>query len=83
MEKELPSVGRVIFEDSETGETKLINTSDKRFQSQYKTYTKEIQESFARQLRRRGIDNFEFSTSSDYAKTLQEFFNTRGNRIKR
>ena len=79
-ERELPAVGRVLFEDAESGETITINTSEEKFRKQYQSYTQETQESFIRQLRRRGIDNFEFSTTSDYAKALQEFFHTRVNR---
>ena len=73
-------MGRVLFEDAESGETITINTSEEKFRKQYQAYTQEVQESFVRKLKRRGIDNFEFSTTSDYAKTLKEFFHTRVNR---
>ena len=79
-ERKLPAVGRVLFEDAESGETITINTSEEKFRKQYQAYTQEVQESFVRKLKRRGIDNFEFSTTSDYAKTLKEFFHTRVNR---
>ncbi len=79
-ERKLPAVGRVLFEDAESGETITINTSEEKFRKQYQAYTQEAQESFVRKLKRRGIDNFEFSTTSDYAKTLKEFFHTRVNR---
>ncbi|MEJ6524501.1 MAG: DUF58 domain-containing protein [Opitutales bacterium] len=79
-ERKLPAVGRVLFEDAESGETITINTSEEKFRKQYQAYTQEVQESFVRKLKRRGIDNFEFSTTSDYAKALKEFFHTRVNR---
>ena len=83
IEKEIPNVGRVHFEDAETGETIIINSSNKDFRRQYREHTQNIQETFVRRLRRRGIDNFQFSTDSDYVKALREFFHLRGNRIGR
>ena len=80
IEKDFPNVGRVHLEDAETGETIIVDSSNKDFRNQYKEHTEKIQESFIRRLRRRGIDNFQFSTDSDYVKTLREFFHLRGNR---
>ena len=80
IEKEIPNVGRVHFEDAETGETIILDSSNKDFRRRYREHTQNIQEAFVRRLRRRGIDNFQFSTDSDYVKTLREFFHLRGNR---
>ena len=80
IEIEIPRVGRVCFEDAETGEIILINTSNKTFQKQYQENALTTQDTLVRQMRRRGIDNFQFSTDSDYAKALQGFFQTRVNR---
>ena len=79
-EKEFPNVGRVCLEDAETGETIILNTANENFSKHFKLHAEEVQESFVRNLRRRGIDNFQFSTQSDYVKALQEFFLIRGNR---
>ena len=80
IEKEIPNVGRVHFEDAETGETIILDSSNKDFRRQYRKHTQNRQETFIRKLRRRGIDNFQFSTESDYVKALREFFHLRGNR---
>lgn len=80
IEKEIPNVGRVHFEDAETGETIILDSSNKDFRKQYRENTQNRQETFIRRLRRRGIDNFQFSTDSDYVKDLREFFHLRGNR---
>ena len=77
---ELPNVGRILLEDAETGECLMLNSSDKDFLMRYKEHAKTAQESFIQNLRRRGIDNFQFSTDSDYVKSLREFFHLRGNR---
>ena len=80
IEKDFPNVGRVHLEDAENGETIVLDSSNKSFRKQYKELTRKKQENFIRNLRRRGIDNFGFSTDSDYVKTLREFFHLRGNR---
>ena len=80
IEKEIPNVGRVHFEDAETGETIILDSSNKDFRKQYREHSQNRQETFIRRLRRRGIDNFQFSTDSDYVKALREFFHLRGNR---
>ena len=80
IEKEIPNVGRVHFEDAETGETIILDSSNKDFRRQYRVHTHNKQETFIRIIRRRGIDNFQFSTDSDYVKALREFFHLRGNR---
>ena len=80
IEKEIPNVGRVHFEDAETGETIILDSSNKDFRKQYREHTQNRQETFIRRLRRRGIENFQFSTDSDYVKALREFFHLRGNR---
>ena len=80
VEKEIPNLGRIFFEDPETGETILINTSNANFQKNYQNFTKSTQESFSQCLKRRGIDHFKFSTDSDYSKSLQEFFLKRRKR---
>ena len=83
IEKEIPNVGRVHFEDAETGETIILDSSNKDFRRQYRVHTQNRQETFIRRLRRRGIDNFQFSTDSDFVKALREFFHLRGNRKAR
>ncbi len=80
IEKKIPPVGIVQFEDAETGELVLVNTSSKKFQNLYAENAISIQNKFIQSLRKRGIDNFLFSTNSDYTKTLQEFFYRRSRR---
>ena len=82
IEVSIPQVGLVNFEDAETGETFLVNTSNKEFQDFYSTNVRSIKEEFGKKLRRRGIDHFKYSTSSDYAKALKEFFHARKSKSK-
>jgi len=76
-ELEIPNVGTVHLEDSETGEKIYLNTSSRNFREEYKKLNQEHRQEFEKRLRRRGVDHFEFSTDSDYVRSLQEFFHMR------
>ncbi len=76
-ELEIPNVGMVHLEDSETGEKIYLNTSNRNFREEYKKLNREHRQEFEKRLRRRGVDHFEFSTDSDYVRSLQEFFHMR------
>jgi len=76
-ELEIPNVGMVHLEDSETGEKIYLNTSSRNFREEYKKLNQEHRQEFEKRLRRRGVDHFEFSTDSDYVRSLQEFFHMR------
>ena len=76
-ELEIPNIGMVHLEDSETGEKIYLNTSSRNFREEYKKQNQEHRQEFEKKLRRRGVDHFEFSTDSDYVRSLQEFFHMR------
>ena len=76
-ELEIPNVGMVHLEDSETGEKTYLNTSNRNFREEYKKLNQEHRQEFEKRLRRRGVDHFEFSTDSDYVRSVQEFFHMR------
>lgn len=76
-ELEIPNVGMVCLEDAETGKIITVDTSRSNFRQEYARIRKKNQEEFGKRLRRRGVDNFEFATDSDYVATLQEFFRMR------
>ena len=79
-EKSLPPVGIVHFEDAETGQTMMIDTSRESFSKQFAHLSDETQNRFEQRLKRRGIDSFSFSTESDFVKILKEFFQMRKNK---
>ncbi len=76
-ELEIPDIGIVHLEDSESGGKIHINTSSRNFREEFQKLNKEHREEFEKRLRRRGVDHFEFSTNSDYVAALQEFFRMR------
>lgn len=82
-ELEIPNVGIVQFEDAETGERELIDTGCRNFRENYLKKNREGREEFEKRLRRRGVDSFDFSTDSDYVRSLKEFFRMRKSRRSR
>jgi len=79
-EKIIPNAGLVELEDCESGETFTVDTSNASFRKEYiNNYAKE-EEMLHANLRKRGIDAFNFSTSDDYALALQDFFRMREKR---
>ena len=69
-ERELPNVGLIEMQDSETGLVATIDSSDPVTRLKYKnTYAKADAE-FSKELQKRGIDGFNFSTEEDFSQKL-------------
>ena len=79
-EREIPKAGLTILEDAETGAVTMVDFSNKKLMEEYTRSANEAQANFQQRLRRRGIDHFEFSTTSDYVLVLRDFFRIRKNR---
>jgi len=79
-ETELPSVGRVILEDAETGELLEVNTSEAKVQRLYREQNEQRLERMARVFKRAGIDQFTVQTQEPYISALRAFFKKRGSR---
>ena len=76
-ERELPNVGLIQMQDSETGLVATIDSSDPATRLKYKnTYAKADAE-FCKELQKRGIDGFDFSTKEDFSQKLYSFFKMR------
>jgi len=80
VETKLPSVGLVDFEDSETGQLITLDTSQEPLRLAYGQMIEHKNNAFTRELRKRGIDSFDFSSSTDYLSALQHFFQMRQKR---
>ena len=79
-ELELPAIGYVEFEDLESGETIIVNTSDRRFNRNFKekkTRILEAQKSFFRQV---GVDLLQIETDEYYLEPIVKFFRLREKR---
>jgi|APGre2960657444_1045066.scaffolds.fasta_scaffold40855_2 uncharacterized protein (DUF58 family) len=80
-ERELPNVGRIVFEDAETGEIVELNTTDARTRKLFAEKAASQLEGQRRTLRRAGIDTIELQTDQPYLKALTKFFKTRYHRL--
>ncbi|MFI3291078.1 MAG: DUF58 domain-containing protein [Opitutales bacterium] len=76
-ERELPDIGTICLEDSETGETLDVNTSNKNFRQQYEYFNTQRLRDFKRNLAKNAIDMLEIDSTKDYIKSLKDFFEKR------
>jgi uncharacterized protein (DUF58 family) len=79
-ELELPNLGRLIFQDAETGQVVEVNTGDARKRAAFAERQAKTQEDTARLFRRAGIDAMQLRTDVDYGATLAKFFENREKR---
>jgi uncharacterized protein (DUF58 family) len=82
-ELELPSIGRLIFKDAETGEVVEINTSDSHKRRAFADRQSKQQAELLRMLRSANIDAIQLRTDQDYGPALGRFFETREKRRRR
>ena len=80
-ELELPDVGRVVFEDAETGERLVVNTSDRRARLRFAENVADMQEQIPASFRRFGVDTITLRTDADYVPALRNFFRNRERRL--
>jgi len=79
-EVELPSAGIIEFQDAETGEIILIDTSSGRFRKQYKNRSGQRFDELKNTLRSINIDCININTDKPYIHDLIEFFHMRRRR---
>jgi len=79
-ELELPALGRLVFNDAETGEVVEINTGDERRRTAFAERQARAQADLTRLFRSAGIDAIRLRTDQPYAAELGRFFETREKR---
>jgi uncharacterized protein (DUF58 family) len=79
-EMELPALGRLTFEDAETGEIMEINTAYAGSRDAFAVRRKKQLADLARQFRSSGIDAIQLRTDEPYSAALGNFFETRERR---
>lgn len=77
LENNLPDLGIVPIQDSESGEWQWFNTSSSEFKEQMEADYKANSEDFSKNLRKRGIDSIQISTEDDYYHALIQLFHKR------
>ena len=79
-EMELPSLGRLVLTDAETGEVVEINTGDARKRASFAQRQAQAHVDIGRLFRSAGIDAIQLRTDRPYAIELARFFETREKR---
>ncbi len=79
-EMELPSLGRLILQDAETGEVVEVNTSDENRRTAFARQQVKAQADLLRLFRSLNIDSIQLRTDQPYAAGLGRFFETREKR---
>lgn len=79
-ELELPSMGFLQLQDRETGEIMMINTSDKRFQADFRAEVSQAARARRDTFRSMGIEEINLRTDEDLVRPLLRFFHSREGR---
>ena len=76
-EKQIPEIGYVYLEDSETEEQILVNTSDKKFQKQYSEIINEKIKNDQKNMNKLGIDMIKLSNEESFDITINRYFRNK------
>ncbi|NND77910.1 MAG: DUF58 domain-containing protein [Flavobacteriales bacterium] len=76
-EEDLPDMGYVEFLDSETGQTKWVNTSNKKVRETFRVEAAERKEFLRVLFKKAGVDMAQISTGESYVKPLINLFKKR------
>jgi len=81
-EKELPDIGPVIMEDSETGEQVYVDTHDKKFRARFEKAVQQRESSLNVSFNHTGVDVLSLSTDEDLVQSIVRFAAIRKQRRK-
>jgi uncharacterized protein (DUF58 family) len=81
-EIELPDVGIIVMEDSETGEQMYVDTHDWKFRDRFKKVAQAREMELAQSFKCAGVNVLSLSTEDDLVKTIVRFAALRRQRRK-
>ena len=81
LEMAFPRLGLVDFEDPETGEQLLVDTSDPLVRGEFAREMAKIREERRRLFKKLELDHVELRADEEYAVSLQRFFQARSRRL--
>ena len=76
----LPNVGMIKVKDTESGELRWIDTSDKNIRDEFNKNYYNFEMDLKQTLQSSGVDHIDIKTGKDYIKPLMNFFKHRGRR---
>lgn len=72
-ESELPDVGPILMEDSETGAQLYVDTGDTRFRARFREAARQREASMSAAFKRAGVEALSLSTEEDIVHALVRF----------
>jgi uncharacterized protein (DUF58 family) len=81
-EVEMPDIGPVIIEDSETGEQLYLDTHDRKFRQRFKEASLLREANLTEAFKRSGVDALSLSTGEDMVRSIVRFAKLRQQRRK-
>ncbi|MDE2973795.1 MAG: DUF58 domain-containing protein [Gemmatimonadota bacterium] len=81
-EEDVPPMGFVEFEDPESGERVVVNTSGRAFRERFREIREEARERVEEVFRRSRIDAIDVTTGVPYDRALRRFFEERARRVR-
>ena len=82
LERELPDMGMLVMQDSETGEQLFVDTHDKGFRKRFATVAERRERELRLALSRAGVDCLELATDGDLVDALMRFAELRKRRSR-
>jgi uncharacterized protein (DUF58 family) len=82
-DEELPNVGLAAFEDFESGEAVLLDTSSREVRTHYAAQMKRQRQMSLQLFRKLGLDHCVIRTDRPYVRPLRDLFAQRARRIHR
>lgn len=76
-ENQMPDIGLVKFQDSETGREIWVNTSNKKIREKYENISKIKDQKIKEIFTKTGVDYTKINTEEDYIKPLLRLFKNR------
>ena len=80
VEEELPDVGKVNLTDPETGQERMVNTSNANVRMAYKQLNQRRLDGLQKAMAKYKIDRVDAATDADYLPLLHQLFKTRSSR---
>ncbi len=81
LEKELPEMGMVLYEDPETGEIVEADTMSRDVREHYRRTREQKRRARETIFRKHGIESLEISTARNHIEPLIEYFQRRAKRV--
>ena len=82
LERELPDMGMLVMQDSETGEQLFVDTHDKGFRKRFASVAERRERELRTALARAGVDCLELATDGDLVDALMRFTDLRKRRSR-